>query len=32
MISVEYSALRHLDWFSEARDEELVDSRFWCLN
>jgi hypothetical protein len=32
MSSVEYSALRQLDWFSEARDEELEDTRFWCLN
>jgi hypothetical protein len=32
MSSVEYSALRQLDWFAEARDEELEDSRFWCLN
>jgi hypothetical protein len=31
MSSVEYSALRQLDWFSEARDEELEDPRFWCL-
>jgi hypothetical protein len=30
MSSVEYSALRQLDWFSEARDEELEDPRFWC--
>jgi hypothetical protein len=28
MSSVEYSALRQLDWFAEARDEELEDSRF----
>jgi hypothetical protein len=32
MDSVEYSALRQLDWFSEERDEELEDRRFWCLN
>jgi hypothetical protein len=31
MSSVEYSALRQLDWYSEARDEELEDPRFWCL-
>jgi hypothetical protein len=31
MSFVEYSALRQLDWFSEARDEELEDPRFWCL-
>jgi hypothetical protein len=30
MNSVEYSALRQLDWFSEARDKELEDTRFWC--
>jgi hypothetical protein len=30
MNSVEYSALRQQDWFSEARDEELEDTRFWC--
>jgi hypothetical protein len=28
MSSVEYSALRQLDWYAEARDEELEDSRF----
>jgi hypothetical protein len=28
MSSVEYSALRQLDWFSEERDEELEDRRF----
>jgi hypothetical protein len=32
MSSMEYSALRQLDWFSEERDEELEDHRFWCLN
>jgi hypothetical protein len=32
MISVDYSALRQLDWFAEARDKDLEDSRFWCLN
>jgi hypothetical protein len=32
MSSVEYSALRQLDWYAEARDEELEDNRFWCLN
>jgi hypothetical protein len=32
MSSVEYCALRQLDWYAEARDEELEDSRFWCLN
>jgi hypothetical protein len=32
MSSVEYSALRQLDWFADARDEELEESRFWCLN
>jgi hypothetical protein len=31
MNSVEYSALRQLDWFSEVRDEELEDTRFWCV-
>jgi hypothetical protein len=31
MSSVEYIALRQLDWFSEARDEELEDPHFWCL-
>jgi hypothetical protein len=30
MNSLEYSALRQLDWFSEARDEELEDPHFWC--
>jgi hypothetical protein len=30
MNSVEYNALRQLDWFSEARDEEFEDPRFWC--
>jgi hypothetical protein len=30
MNSVEYSALRQLDWYSEARDEVLEDPRFWC--
>jgi hypothetical protein len=29
---MDYSALRQLDWFVVARDEELEDSRFWCLN
>jgi hypothetical protein len=29
---VDYNALRQLDWFSEERDEELEDRRFWCLN
>jgi hypothetical protein len=28
MSFVEYSVLRQLDWFAEARDEELEDSRF----
>jgi hypothetical protein len=28
MSFVEYNALRQLDWFSEARDEELEDPRF----
>jgi hypothetical protein len=32
MRSVVYSALRQLDWYAEARDEELEDNRFWCLN
>jgi hypothetical protein len=32
MSSMEYSALRQLDWFAEPRDEELEDRRFWCLN
>jgi hypothetical protein len=31
MNSVEYSALRQLDWYSEARDEELEDTHFWCV-
>jgi hypothetical protein len=31
MNSVVYSALRQLDWYSEARDEELEDTRFWCV-
>jgi hypothetical protein len=30
MSSVDYSALRQLDWYSVARDEELEDPRFWC--
>jgi hypothetical protein len=30
MNSVEYSALRQLDSYSVARDEELEDPRFWC--
>jgi hypothetical protein len=30
MNSVEYNTLRQLDWFSEARDEEFEDPRFWC--
>jgi hypothetical protein len=30
MSSIEYSALRQLDWYSEARDKELADTRFWC--
>jgi hypothetical protein len=28
MSYVDYSALRQLDWFAEARDEELEDNRF----
>jgi hypothetical protein len=32
MSSMDYSALRQLDWFAEARDKELEDSRFSCLN
>jgi hypothetical protein len=31
MNSVEYSALMQLDWYSEARDEELEDTHFWCV-
>jgi hypothetical protein len=31
MNSAEYSALRQLDWFFEARDEELEDTHFWCV-
>jgi hypothetical protein len=31
MNSIEYSALRQLDWYTEARDEELDDTRFWCV-
>jgi hypothetical protein len=30
MNSVEYSALRQLDWYTEAIDEELDDTHFWC--
>jgi hypothetical protein len=32
MNSVDYSALRQLDWFAIEGDEELDDTCFWCLN